>query len=117
MLRDTDREEVQVGQTVYLYPQTKQADADCYAQRVAEVISPLKAYWPKVHVQWDHPTESRKVSRLVHKDNIRLKPPSAAKSNEGDATTDHEVQHAQARPLGKPVVHELIDGEEQLGLW
>jgi hypothetical protein len=107
-----DPEELRVGQVVHLYPHTKTAGQECYQQLPVEVADKPRRYWPMIQVKWKHPVEERDVTRLIHKDNIRINMPPGRK--EGDATADHEVQHAQVRKIRrvlKPI--DIPEGEEQ----
>jgi hypothetical protein len=73
VLRDVT--EVSEGDTVYLYPQTKQASRACHDQRTAKVLKDPKVHWPMVVVGWDMPGGPSSWE-LVHKDNIRKRPAS-----------------------------------------
>jgi hypothetical protein len=87
VLKDTD--ELEIGQQLYLYPQTKAAGVECYRYLAVTLIERQKAYWPRLHVEWTEKGADRPTTRLIHKDNIRLKPPEKATAKkEGDAVSD-----------------------------
>lgn len=118
MLRDVDAAEV--GQTVHLYPNSKQAGVECYQRPAVVIIAKLTAYWPRVYVQWADPNRPGQVlKRLVHRDNIRLHPSSKNETAGGDSTTDHaEPVFASPRVVGaKPKPIELGSEDEQMELF
>lgn len=79
-------EEIEKGQTVYLYPQTKQASHNVHRMLAVIVMKPPSAHWPMVMVRWSE--GGKDWWELVHKDNIRRKPQSATTTKAEKAAGD-----------------------------
>lgn len=113
-------EDLRVGQTVYLYPHTKQASRACHEQRVVSVMQDPAKHWPKVVVEW---TENGVQQwQLVHRDNIRLRAAASTTTKEetkaGDTTQDGGAKWATVRRMpgrAKPI--EIPPGLEQATLF
>ena len=75
-------EEVQAGQTVWLYPQTKQASANVHRMLAVRILKDPKAHWPMIVVGWSE--NGADAWELVHRDNIRKR--SAAATTTKDET-------------------------------
>ena len=89
MLKDTPAASgLVVGRICYLYPQTKQASAECHKQLTVTVLKDPSAHWPKVVVGWKEDGVDK--WQLVHRDNIRLKRAATTTSRQekraGDST-------------------------------
>lgn len=107
--------ELEIGQTVYLYPNTRQASRNVHRFLEARVGSDAKIRWPMVEVVWREEgadTESREV---VHKDNLRSRPHTrksgSADRKEGDSVGGGADLEAKVRKLSgsaKPI--DLCDG-------
>ncbi len=96
--------ELEVGQRVYLYPNTKQASFNVHRQLAAVVEKDPKAHWPRVLVAWKEGDEDR--WELVHRDNISVKPIAPPKSKDkehGDAVGSSDGGPAKVRVLGSPI--------------
>lgn len=114
-------EEVPKGRVAYLYPHTATASRACHAMRTVEVVEGAK-HWPMVVVKWREPDADK--WELVHRDNIRLRPPSArvkSEEKEGDTTQDEGAtagRWARVRKMpGKPKPIELPPDTEQGALF
>jgi predicted lipoprotein with Yx(FWY)xxD motif len=109
MLREPS--EIEKGMTVYLYPQTKTASRACHEQRVVKVMKDPAAHWPMVVVTWTDANGDQ--WELVHRDNIRKKPPSTSKSkedkNEGDNIRENAGRGKGARVRKMPGRAKPID--------
>jgi hypothetical protein len=74
-----DPTEIAEGDTVYLYPQTKQASTNCHRQLTVQVGKKPEAHWPMVMCVWrEHGTD---FWEMVHRDNIRKKPASTTSAS------------------------------------
>jgi hypothetical protein len=82
------------GQTVYLFPHTKTASRAVHKQLTVKVMRDPKAFWPWVLVKWNEPDGSDFWEK-VHRDDIKLKPSSAASTpagrKEGDGPGSNTV--------------------------
>lgn len=108
-------EEAPEGRVVYLYPQTRTASRTCHAMKAVTVVHAKR--WPMVVVKW---TEGRVDKwELVHKDNIRLRPPSARvkkDEKEGDTVQGTGMDSRWARPrkmAGRVKPIDIPDDQEQ----
>lgn len=109
MLREPT--DVEVGQTCYLYPQSKQASANVHKMLTVKVLKDPAQHWPMVVVGWGDQWE------LVHRDNIRLRSPAARNKKEeaeGDTVTASSSRSAKVKRMpGRAVGY----NEEQGTLW
>lgn len=90
-------EDLPVGRTVYLFPQTKQASRNVHLMRTVSIMKDASAHWPRLVVGWKEGSEDR--WELVHKDNIRLRPPAAR--NKADEKEGDTIQGDTGRTSGK----------------
>jgi hypothetical protein len=67
--------DIEVDRVVYLYPRTRQASRNVHRQLAVSVAEDPARSWPMISVVWSENDERR--TELVHRDNIRLRPPSA----------------------------------------
>jgi hypothetical protein len=85
-----DPEEVAEGDTVHLYPQTKQASTNVHRLLQVKIGKPPKAHWPMVLVVWTERGTS--LWEMVHRDNIRKHPATAVSASvdkkQGDSAND-----------------------------
>jgi hypothetical protein len=116
VLRSAD--EVEQGQRVYLWPQTKTASRACHDKRAVTVMHDPKRWWPYLVVEWKDDAGSACWER-VHADNIRkslVERTSAAEKKTGDAvgggTTKEKWSRVRVMP-GKSKEIQLAEGEEQ----
>lgn len=114
MLYEVD--EVTVGQVVYLYPHTKTASRACHEQRRVTILHDPKKHWPHLVVEWQQDGEAH--WELVHRDNIKKRPATAAASptekHQGDMAggTQTETRWRRKNAIASPVVN--IEGQEAL---
>jgi hypothetical protein len=115
MLRDPS--EVEEGQVVWLYPQTKQASTNCHKQLRVKIAKKPTAHWPMLVVVWTL-ADGTDSWELVHRDNIRKKPPGgatvSAEKKQGDTVGDGGSMarwKPKVMPGRKPVD---IEGQETL---
>lgn len=121
MLRDPT--EVAEGDTVHLYPQTKQASSNCHKMLAVKIMKNPKTHWPMVAVCWDVPGGPT-CWELVHKDNIRKKP-SATVSTSAEKKAGDTVGDGGSMSKWKPKVMpgarkyevDMPDDMEQGTLW
>lgn len=118
MLRDPT--EVAVGDTVYLYPQTKQASTNCHKMLTVKVLKPPKQHWPMVVVGWDTPG-GPSLWELVHKDNIRKRPASTVSESQvkkdGDTVGAGGGAMSKWKPKVMPGKSKVEPMEGQGTLW
>lgn len=107
MINKDDRE---IGETVWLRPQTKQAPRECY-QRLAAVLRSVDA-WPLVEV-W---ITVLNKSLVVHRDNVSLRPPTITGKKEkgGDGSNRAEETRVQPAFRPHPPLNLASDQEEQM---
>lgn len=105
-----DSHEVEVGQTVYLFPHTKGASPACHRLLAVKVAQDPAKFWPYVIVEWVEGREAR--WERVHRDNIKKAPTAvkAADKRQGDSvgTGDGRMvaQKGQRRlAVGRPVAN------------
>lgn len=77
--------EVEVGQTVYLYPHTHGASPACHRLLVVKVMRVPAETWPYVVVEWEENNQPK--WERVHRDNIKKRPTAvqAEDKRQGDA--------------------------------
>jgi hypothetical protein len=115
MLREPG--EVKEGQTVYLYPQTKQASANVHRMLAVTILRKPTDFWPYLVVGWSERGTS--FWEKVHRDNIRLRSRAAtttkAEKTAGDSIGDKArggTARVRVMPGKKKV--EPTDGQEAL---
>lgn len=117
MIRDP--EELNIGQTVFLYPQTKTASTSCHRQLSVRVMHDPKKHWPMVVVEWYEDGSQR--WELVHRDNIRKKAvavTSKAEKAQGDSIGDGQARKRggtnRVRVMPGAKKYEPTEGQETL---
>lgn len=118
MLYDVD--EVQVGQTVWLFPHTRTASQNVHRMLQVRVMKEPKAHWPRVMVEWKEGNEDR--WELVHKDDIRKRNPASATkadTKQGDTIGDGPTSSklGTSRRLALPGAAKVAPTEDQMSLW
>lgn len=98
-----DKGEAEIGQTVYLRPQTKQAPTVCY-QRLAAVVVSYDA-WPYVLVRvFDQPGNERGRETQIHRLNIGLhRKTTATDKTGGDSVQGDEGPKMVGKRIAIPV--------------
>lgn len=108
-------EEAEENKIAYLYPHTKTASRACHDMKAVTILS--ARHWPMVVVKWKEGEADR--WELVHKDNIKLKPPSArvkSDEKEGDTVRGGAMDSKWARPrkmTGRQKPIDIPEGREQ----
>lgn len=90
-----NKDDAEMGQVVFLRPQTKLAPRECHLRLAAEILD--MAQWPIVYVK----TETGKYLS-VHRDNIGLHPP-VVKKKQGDGQDTSAIKVKPAFPPHKPL--------------
>ncbi len=101
-----DKDEIPVGETGWLRPQTKMAPAYCFRRLAAEILD--YTHWPMVKVRiytGDPVHEDGYHTMVVHRDNIVKNPQRVVKKKQGDQVGQDgdEEGESKVRVLpGKP---------------
>lgn len=117
MLRN--KGEATEGRIVYLWPHTKTAGQYAWMKKTAVIID--ADHWPRVRVSLTH--NGQEVESYVHKDDIKLRPPSVVRADrrQGDVNNDVVVELGSSRKTSMRAESryemELPDGVEQGTLW
>jgi hypothetical protein len=102
-----NKEDAEIGQTVYPRAFTKQAPRECYLGLAAVLVSVDE--WPMVIVRiFDDPDQPRGREIKLHRDNVGLHRKTVKREKDGDRVGGTEGPMARVPVLGKPVQHPVL---------